>query len=236
MRHRRIPVIPGQPSPALTPYRHQPSGLIGKVGDGRSTTTPTTCRRSSCATTATRLAERGLDTSADGRSPVRRPHLAGRPGDRRAARRATPRSSSPGQPEGETVLTGTRAAARCGTRRAGQRCLRPTTPTRKRSKWRTTPAATYPVISFGAFEAGDERRYRGSTLRQLRLIRDGTAVRGRSVLRCSGRANHHDPVTRPHLPDSKPGSGSPPRQEQRDGMGEPARGCVAHSNRREILP
>jgi hypothetical protein len=25
---------------------------------------------------------------------------------------------------------------------------------------RTTPAATYPVIWFGAFEAGDERRYR----------------------------------------------------------------------------
>jgi hypothetical protein len=30
----------------------------------------------------------------------------------------------------------------------------------ERSKWRTTPAATYPVVSFGAFEAGDERRYR----------------------------------------------------------------------------
>ena len=47
-------------------------------------------------------------------------------------------------------------------------------------------------------------------LRQPRLIRDGTAVRGRSVLRCSGRANHHDPVTPLHLPDGKPGSGPPP--------------------------
>ena len=37
-----------------------------------------------------------------------------------------------------------------------------------------------------------------------------TAVRGRSVLRCSGRANHHDPVTPPHLPGGKPGSGPPP--------------------------
>jgi len=37
-----------------------------------------------------------------------------------------------------------------------------------------------------------------------------TAVRGRSVLRCSGRANHRDPVTPPHLPGGKPGSGPPP--------------------------
>jgi hypothetical protein len=37
-----------------------------------------------------------------------------------------------------------------------------------------------------------------------------TAVRGRSVLRCSGRANHHDPVTAPHLPGGKSGSGAPP--------------------------
>ena len=35
-----------------------------------------------------------------------------------------------------------------------------TTPTRKRSNRRTTPAATYPVISLRALEAGDERRYR----------------------------------------------------------------------------
>jgi hypothetical protein len=52
----------------------------GKVGDGRSTTIPTTCRTSSCATTELRVAECGLDASADGRSPVRRIHLAGPPG------------------------------------------------------------------------------------------------------------------------------------------------------------
>jgi hypothetical protein len=37
-----------------------------------------------------------------------------------------------------------------------------------------------------------------------------TAVCGRSVLRCCGRANHHDPVTPRHLPGGKPGSGPPP--------------------------
>ena len=37
-----------------------------------------------------------------------------------------------------------------------------------------------------------------------------TAVGGRSVLRCSGRANHRDPVTPPHLPGGEPGSGPPP--------------------------
>jgi hypothetical protein len=36
-----------------------------------------------------------------------------------------------------------------------------------------------------------------------------TAVRGRSVLRCSGLANHQDPVTPPNLPGGKPGSGPP---------------------------
>src|SRR5258707_6010597 len=40
-----------------------------------------------------------------------------------------------------------------------------------------------------------------------------SAVRGRSVLRCSGRANHHDPVTPPHLPGGKPGSGPPPGRD-----------------------
>jgi hypothetical protein len=35
------------------------------------------------------------------------------------------------------------------------------------------------------------------------------AVRGRSVLRCSGRANHQDPVTPPNLPGGKPDSGPP---------------------------
>ncbi len=37
-----------------------------------------------------------------------------------------------------------------------------------------------------------------------------TPVHGRSVLRCSGRANHRDPVTPPHLSGGKPGSGPPP--------------------------
>jgi hypothetical protein len=36
------------------------------------------------------------------------------------------------------------------------------------------------------------------------------AVGGRSVLRCSGRANHRDPVTPPHLPGGKSGRGPPP--------------------------
>ena len=40
-----------------------------------------------------------------------------------------------------------------------------------------------------------------------------TAVRGRPVLRCSGRANHQDPVTPPNLPGGKPGIGAATRQE-----------------------
>ena len=38
----------------------------------------------------------------------------------------------------------------------------------------------------------------------------GTAVRGRPVLRCSGRANYQDPVTPSNLPGGKPASGPPP--------------------------
>jgi hypothetical protein len=38
----------------------------------------------------------------------------------------------------------------------------------------------------------------------------GEIGKNRSVLRYSGRANHHDPVTPPNLPDGKPGSGPPP--------------------------
>jgi hypothetical protein len=34
-------------------------------------------------------------------------------------------------------------------------------------------------------------------------------VRGRSVLRSSGRANHHDLVMPPHLPGAEPGSDPP---------------------------
>src|SRR6266704_5125783 len=51
-----------------------------------------------------------------------------------------------------------------------------------------------------------------------------TAVRGRSVLRCSGRANHRDPVTPPHLPGGKPGGGPPPGRkfQQRIDRGERA--------------
>src|SRR6266704_166405 len=52
-----------------------------------------------------------------------------------------------------------------------------------------------------------------------------TPVHGRSGLRCSGRANHQDQVTPPHLPGGKPGSGPPPGREfqQWIDMGEPAR-------------
>jgi len=45
-----------------------------------------------------------------------------------------------------------------------------------------------------------------------------TAVRGRSVLRCCGRANHHDPVTPRHLPGGKPGSGPPPGRNFSSGL------------------
>ncbi len=50
------------------------------------------------------------------------------------------------------------------------------------------------------------------------------AVHGLSALRCSGRANHHDPVTPPHLPGGKPGSGPPPgrKSQQRIHLGERA--------------
>jgi NAD(P)-dependent dehydrogenase (short-subunit alcohol dehydrogenase family) len=63
------------------------------------------------------------------------------------------------------------------------------------------------------------------TERALRELPDGvrpevadtthtfTVVRGRSGLRCSGRANHRDQVTPPHLPGGKPGSGPPPGRE-----------------------
>jgi hypothetical protein len=40
-----------------------------------------------------------------------------------------------------------------------------------------------------------------------------TAVRGRSGLRWSGRLNHRDRVTPPHLPGGKPGSNPPPGRE-----------------------
>ena len=60
---------------------------------------------------------------------------------------------------------------------------------------------------------------------------------GRSGLRCSGRANHQDQVTPPHLPGGKPGSGPPPggKFQQRIDMGEPARERQTKPNRREIL-
>jgi hypothetical protein len=65
-----------------------------------------------------------------------------------------------------------------------------------------------------------------------------TAVRGRSVLWCSGRANHRDQVTPPHLPGGKPGSGPPPGREfqQRIDVGGPVRErCPVSPNRREVL-
>jgi epsilon-lactone hydrolase len=45
---------------------------------------------------------------------------------------------------------------------------------------------------------------------------------------CFGRANHRDPVTRPHLPDGKPGSGPFPGRtfQQPIDMGEPAGGTA----------
>ncbi len=59
-----------------------------------------------------------------------------------------------------------------------------------------------------------------------------------SVLRCSGRANHQDPVTPPNLPGGKPGSGAPLGRKfaEADGHGRDRLGCrQAKSNRREIL-
>src|SRR5438552_7543015 len=46
----------------------------------------------------------------------------------------------------------------------------------------------------------------------------GPAVRGRPVLRCSGPANHRDPVTPPNLPGGKPGSGPPPGRDVGSGL------------------
>jgi hypothetical protein len=62
----------------------------------------------------------------------------------------------------------------------------------------------------------------------------GKAIRGRSVLRCSGRANHQDPVTPPNLPGGKPGSGPPLGRnfQKRIDMGETAWGA-ARRNRTE---
>ena len=37
--------------------------------------------------------------------------------------------------------------------------------------------------------------------------------------RCSGRANHRDPVTPPHLPGGKPGSGPPPGRDFQQWIG-----------------
>ena len=56
----------------------------------------------------------------------------------------------------------------------------------------------------------------------------GTAVRGRPILRCSGRANHQDPVTPPNLPGGKPGSGPPlgRKLQKRIDMGETAWGAA----------
>ena len=54
----------------------------------------------------------------------------------------------------------------------------------------------------------------------------------------SGRANHRDPVTPPHLPGGKPGSGPPPGRkfQQRIDIGERAwERCPANPDRREIL-
>jgi hypothetical protein len=61
-----------------------------------------------------------------------------------------------------------------------------------------------------------------------------TAVRRRSVLRCSGRVNHQDPVMPPNLPGGKPGSGPPfgRKIQKRIDMGETAWGA-ARRNRTE---
>jgi len=58
-----------------------------------------------------------------------------------------------------------------------------------------------------------------------------TAVRRRSVLRCSGRANHQDPVTLPNLPGGKPGSGPPfgRKIQKRIDMGETAWGAAGRN-------
>jgi hypothetical protein len=167
MRHRRIPVIPGQPSPALTPLPAPAVRVIGKSQrwevhydpDDRSHVFVRNYRNRGWLSAAwTHLPMVGAPT-ADFTWRAARKIVAQRGADDTAIARPWPTRS----PERETVLTGTRSSGAWPHATApppGQRCLRPTTPTRKRSKWRTTPAATYPVISFGAFEAGDERRYR----------------------------------------------------------------------------
>jgi len=64
------------------------------------------------------------------------------------------------------------------------------------------------------------------------------AVHRRSVLRCSGRANHRDPVTPPHLPGGKTDSGRPPgrRSQQRIDMGKRAWGTAEPTQPKELPP
>jgi hypothetical protein len=71
-------------------------------------------------------------------------------------------------------------------------------------------------------QAGELAEIRGADLRfsdretRELLEASGIALSGvcwRSVLRCSGRSNHRDPVAPPHLCGSKSGSGSPPGRQ-----------------------
>ena len=141
MRHRRIPVIPGQPSPALTPLPAPAVRVIGKSQrwevhydpDDRSHVFVRNYRNRGWLSAAwTHLPMVGAPF-ADFTWRAAREIVAQRGG-------ATPRSSGPGQPDhlsGKRSWPGTRSSGAWPHATApppGQRCLRPTTPTRKRSK------------------------------------------------------------------------------------------------------
>jgi hypothetical protein len=104
--------------------------------------------------------------------------------------------------------------------------------TRRRRSLRSSPACPRTANINSILErrrTGASRRAGTSTF---------TPVRGGSVLRRSGRANHRDPVTPPHLPCGKAGSGLPPGRkfQQWIDTGEPAGvRCPANPNRREVL-
>jgi hypothetical protein len=118
-------------------------------------------------------------------------------------RRAAASSSASGEvtPAAPRPTRKGRAWPRCGRRRTStpaSRCGRP-----GRSAQALSPARA----------AAQSRRWQ-----RLAGTITYTAVRGRPVLRCSVRANHHDPVTPSNLPGGKPGSGPPPGRDVGSGL------------------
>jgi hypothetical protein len=97
--------------------------------------------------------------------------------------------------------------------------------TLRRRLLRSSPAARELQMSIPSLKDGAQGRRPGPGRNQHPHGR-----RGESAWRCSGRANHHHPVSPPRLPGGEPGSGPPPGRkfQQRTDMGEFARGrCQA---------